>query len=162
MKFLELKRENRNVLTLILQFMPVWPQFAFANDLFLEKKVCVLNYLFCVFQFVPDTHSSQCMVRDCHSAADICKSYLLDECPFGPLVSPLLSHETLVTVKGWPLWTELRAAWHMECFLIFGDCRWNASGKTFSQVTDYALVVRGMIWGVGEKSQSGPLWLYLC
>ena len=114
------------------------------------KTVCVLNYLFCIFQLVQDMHSSQCMVHDCYSGAEFCKSYLLDECPFGPLVSPLLSRETLVTVKGWPLWTELKVAWHMECFLIFGDCRWNASGKTFSQVTDYTLVVCGMIWGERE------------
>ena len=162
-KFLELKRENTNVLTLILQFMPVWPQFPFARDLFLEKQfVCSTIYFAYFNSYGTCIASSQCVVPDCYLGADICKSYLLDECPFGPLISPLLSRETLVTVKGWPLWTELKVAWHMECFLIFGDCRWNASGKTFSQVTDYTLVVCGMIWGEGEKSQSGPLWLYLC
>ena len=124
--------------------MPVWPQFAFANDLFLEKKfVCSTIYF-----------ASRIVVSEWHvtySATDICKFYLLDECPFGPLVSPLLSHETLVTVKGWPLWTWVKSSSAYGMLSYLRDCRWNASGKTFSQVTDYALVVRGVIWGVGEK-----------
>lgn len=73
------------------------------------------------------------------------------------IVTILLSHETLVMVTEWPLWAVLRVAWCMECFLIFSDCRWSASGKTFSQVTDSALVVREMIWGVEEESQPEPL-----
>lgn len=104
LKFLELKRWNMDILMLYLHSSCLFSLNLHFQMAFFWKIVCMFSYLFCTFQFTLGMPSSQFTVRDCSSGADICKSCLSAWMCLWSAVPILLSHETLVTVMGWPLW----------------------------------------------------------